>query len=256
MILAEGPETIGAFIAEPIMAGGGVLVPPAGYFEAIQSILKKYEILFIADEVVTGFGRTGKMFGTETFDLKPDLITLAKGITSGYIPLSACLVSEKIWRVLVEGSASAGAYGHGYTYSGHPLAMKAAMVNLDIIERDNLLENVTDKGNKLLTQLKSRLKDHEFVGDIRGFGLLAAVEFVKKRSPVTPFELSTRVAARIARKSFENGLIVRPLSESSTIAFSPTFVVTDSQISEIVDKFAGSVETVFKELHSEGILKD
>jgi L-2,4-diaminobutyrate transaminase len=256
MILAEGPETIGAFIAEPIMAGGGVLVPPAGYFEAIQSILKKYEILFIADEVVTGFGRTGKMFGTETFDLKPDLITLAKGITSGYIPLSACLVSEKIWRVLVEGSASAGAYGHGYTYSGHPLAMKAAMVNLDIIERDNLLENVTDKGNKLLAQLKARLYDHEFVGDIRGFGLLAAVEFVKKRSPLTPFELNSRVAARVARKSFENGLIVRPLSESSTIAFSPTFVVTDSQISEIVDKFAGSVETIFKELHSEGVLKD
>jgi L-2,4-diaminobutyrate transaminase len=256
MILAEGPETIGAFIAEPIMAGGGVLVPPAGYFAAIQSILNKYEILFIADEVVTGFGRTGKMFGTETFDLKPDLITLAKGITSGYIPLSACLVSEKIWRVLVEGSASAGAYGHGYTYSGHPLAMKAAMVNLDIIERDNLLENVTDKGSKLLAQLKSRLKDHEFVGDIRGFGLLAAVEFVKKRSPLTPFELNSRVGARVARKSFENGLIVRPLSESSTIAFSPTFVVTDSQISEIVDKFAGSVETVFKELHSEGVLKD
>jgi L-2,4-diaminobutyrate transaminase len=256
MILAEGPETIGAFIAEPIMAGGGVLVPPAGYFAAIQSILKKYEILFIADEVVTGFGRTGKMFGTETFDLKPDLITLAKGITSGYIPLSACLVSEKIWRVLVEGSASAGAYGHGYTYSGHPLAMKAAMVNLDIIERDNLLESVTDKGSKLLAQLKSRLKDHEFVGDIRGFGLLAAVEFVKRRSPLTPFELNSRVGARVARKSFENGLIVRPLSESSTIAFSPTFVVTDSQISEIVDKFAGSVETVFKELHSEGVLKD
>ena len=256
MIRAEGPETIGAFIAEPIMAGGGVLVPPAGYFEAIQSILKKYEILFIADEVVTGFGRTGKMFGTETFDLKPDLITLAKGITSGYVPLSACLVSEKIWRVLVEGSASAGAYGHGYTYSGHPLAMKAAMVNLDIIERDNLLENVTDKGNKLLAQLKARLKDHEFVGDIRGFGLLAAVEFVKKRSPLTPFELNSRVGARVARKSFENGLIVRPLSESSTIAFSPTFVVTDAQVSEIVEKFADSVETVFKELHSEGVLKD
>jgi L-2,4-diaminobutyrate transaminase len=256
MILAESPETIGAFIAEPIMAGGGVLVPPAGYFEAIQSILKKYEILFIADEVVTGFGRTGKMFGTETFDLKPDLITLAKGITSGYVPLSACLVSEKIWRVLVEGSASAGAYGHGYTYSGHPLAMKAAMVNLDIIERDNLLENVTDKGNKLLAQLKARLKDHEFVGDIRGFGLLAAVEFVKKRSPLTPFELNSRVGARVARKSFENGLIVRPLSESSTIAFSPTFVVTDAQVSEIVEKFADSVETVFKELHSEGVLKD
>jgi L-2,4-diaminobutyrate transaminase len=256
LIIAEGPETIGAFIAEPIMAGGGVLIPPPGYFEKIQAILTKYEILFIADEVVTGFGRTGKMFGTQAFNLKPDLITLAKGITSGYVPLSACLISEKIWQTLVTGSASAGAYGHGYTYSGHPLAMKAAMVNLDIIERDNLLSNVATRGNQLLTELKAALEQHEFVGDIRGYGLLSAVEFVKKRSPLTPFDLKFRVAARIARKAFENGLIVRQLSESSTIAFSPTFVATDSEIGEIVEKFVNSVDAVFLELRSEGVLSD
>ena len=256
LIIAEGPETIGAFIAEPIMAGGGVLIPPLGYFEEIQEILTKYEILFIADEVVTGFGRTGEMFGTQAFNLKPDLITLAKGITSGYVPLSACLISEKIWQTLVTGSASAGAYGHGYTYSGHPLAMKAAMVNLDIIERDNLLSNVATRGNQLLTELKAALEQHEFVGDIRGYGLLSAVEFVKKRSPLTPFDLKFKVAARIARKAFENGLIVRPLSESSTIAFSPTFVVTDSEIGEMVEKFVDSVDTVFLELRSEGVLSD
>ena len=256
LIIAEGPETIGAFIAEPIMAGGGVLIPPLGYFEKIQEILTKYEILFIADEVVTGFGRTGEMFGTQAFNLKPDLITLAKGITSGYVPLSACLISEKIWQTLVTGSASAGAYGHGYTYSGHPLAMKAAMVNLDIIERDNLLSNVATRGNQLLTELKAALEQHEFVGDIRGYGLLSAVEFVKKRSPLTPFDLKFKVAARIARKAFENGLIVRPLSESSTIAFSPTFVVTDSEIGEMVEKFVNSVDTVFLELRSEGVLSD
>jgi L-2,4-diaminobutyrate transaminase len=255
LILAEGPETIGAFIAEPIMAGGGVLIPPAGYFEKVQAILSKYEILFIADEVVTGFGRTGQMFGTQAFNLKPDLITLAKGITSGYIPLSACLVSEKIWEALVAGSASAGAYGHGYTYSGHPIAMKAAMVNLDIIERENLLSNVFSKGNQLLEELKSALGAHEFVGDIRGFGLLSAVEFVKSKSPLTPFALQYRVGARIARRAFENGLIVRPLSESSTIAFSPTFVVTDSEMSEIVARFVKSVDSVFLELRSEGALK-
>ena len=256
LIIAEGPETIGAFIAEPIMAGGGVLIPPLGYFEKIQEILTKYEILFIADEVVTGFGRTGEMFGTQAFNLKPDLITLAKGITSGYVPLSACLISEKIWQTLVTGSASAGAYGHGYTYSGHPLAMKAAMVNLDIIERDNLLSNVATRGNQLLTELKAALEQHEFVGDIRGYGLLSAVEFVKKHSPLTPFDLKFKVAARIARKAFENGLIVRPLSESSTIAFSPTFVVTDSEIGEMVEKFVNSVDTVFLELRSEGVLSD
>ena len=256
LIVAEGPETIGAFIAEPIMAGGGVLIPPLGYFEKIQEILTKYEILFIADEVVTGFGRTGEMFGTQAFNLKPDLITLAKGITSGYVPLSACLVSEKIWQTLVTGSASAGAYGHGYTYSGHPLAMKAAMVNLDIIERDNLLSNVATRGHQLLAELKAALEQREFVGDIRGYGLLSAVEFVKKRSPLTPFDLKFRVAARIARKAFENGLIVRPLSESSTIAFSPTFVVTDSEIGEMVEKFVNSVDAVFLELRSEGVLSD
>ena len=256
LIIAEGPETIGAFIAEPIMAGGGVLIPPLGYFEKIQEILTKYEILFIADEVVTGFGRTGEMFGTQAFNLKPDLITLAKGITSGYVPLSACLISEKIWQTLVTGSASAGAYGHGYTYSGHPLAMKAAMVNLDIIQRDNLLSNVATRGNQLLKELKAALEQHEFVGDIRGYGLLSAVEFVKKRSPLTPFDLKFKVAARIARKAFENGLIVRPLSESSTIAFSPTFVVTDSEIGEMVEKFVDSVDTVFLELRSEGVLSD
>ncbi len=256
LIIAEGPETIGAFIAEPIMAGGGVLIPPLGYFEKIQEILTKYEILFIADEVVTGFGRTGEMFGTQAFNLKPDLITLAKGITSGYVPLSACLISEKIWQTLVTGSASAGAYGHGYTYSGHPLAMKAAMVNLDIIERDNLLSNVATRGNQLLAELKAALEQHEFVGDIRGYGLLSAVEFVKQRSPLAPFDLKFRVAARIARKAFENGLIVRPLSESSTIAFSPTFVVTDSEIGEMVEKFVNSVDAVFLELRSEGVLSD
>jgi L-2,4-diaminobutyrate transaminase len=256
LILAEGPETIGAFIAEPIMAGGGVLIPPPGYFEKIQAILSKYEILFIADEVVTGFGRTGEMFGTQAFNLKPDLITLAKGITSGYVPLSACLVSEKIWQTLVSGSATAGAYGHGYTYSGHPLAMKAAMVNLDIIEREDLLSSVVSKGDQLLTELKAALGQHDFVGDIRGYGLLSAVEFVKSRAPLTAFDLKSRVAARIARRAFENGLIVRPLSESSTIAFSPTFVVTDSEISEMVEKFVKSVDSVFLELRSEGLLSD
>jgi L-2,4-diaminobutyrate transaminase len=256
LILAEGPETIGAFIAEPIMAGGGVLIPPPGYFEKVQAILTKYEILFIADEVVTGFGRTGEMFGTQAFNLKPDLITLAKGITSGYIPLSACLVSERIWQTLVSGSAAAGAYGHGYTYSGHPIAMKAAMVNLDVIERENLLSGVGSKGDQLLTELKAALEHHDFVGDVRGYGLLSAVEFVKRRAPLTAFDLKTRVAARIARRAFENGLIVRPLSESSTIAFSPTFVVTQSEISEMVEIFVKSVDSVFLELRSEGLLSD
>ena len=255
LIISEGPETIAAFIAEPIMAGGGVLVPPAGYFAALQEVLEKYEILFIADEVVTGFGRTAKMFGSESFELKPDFITLAKGITSGYIPLSASLVSEKVWRVLAEGSKAAGAFGHGYTYSGHPVAMKAAMVNLDIIEQQDLLQNVGDKGIKLKALLENEFLDSPFVGDVRGYGLLAAVEFVKSKSPLVPFSLTLKVAQRIARAAFKNGLIVRPLAESNTLAFSPTFVVTDDELSRMVNIFAASVKQVFEELQKSGDLK-
>ena len=255
LIISEGPETIAAFIAEPIMAGGGVLVPPAGYFAALQEVLEKYEILFIADEVVTGFGRTAKMFGSESFELKPDFITLAKGITSGYIPLSASLVSEKVWRVLAEGSKAAGAFGHGYTYSGHPVGMKAAMVNLDIIEQQDLLQNVGDKGIKLKALLENEFLDSPFVGDVRGYGLLAAVEFVKSKSPLVPFPLTLKVAQRIARAAFNNGLIVRPLAESNTLAFSPTFIVTDDELSRMVNIFAASVKQVFEELQKSGDLK-
>jgi len=250
LIVKENPDTIAAFIAEPIMAGGGVLVPPSGYFEAIQQLLAKYEILFIADEVVTGFGRTGKMFGTETFNLEPDFITLAKGITSGYVPLSASLVSEKIWRVLVDGSKDVGAFGHGYTYSGHPLAMKAALVNLEIIESENMLDNVQARGQQLQELLKTEFADNPNVGDVRSYGLLAAVEFVKAKSPLTPFALDLKVGQRIARAAFENGLIVRPLAESNTLAFSPTFVVTEDEIVEMVNRFSHAVSIVMAELKS------
>ena len=248
LIVTEGPDTIAAFIAEPIMAGGGVLMPPTGYFEGVQKILNKYDILFIADEVVTGFGRTGKMFGTETFNLQPDFITMAKGITSGYVPLSASFVSEKVWRVLVEGSKDAGAYGHGYTYSGHPVAMAAGMVNLDIIEQQHLLADVDSKGATLLRLLSEEFSGHPHVGDVRGHGLLAAVEFVQSREPMTPFPLTLRVAARIARAAFEAGLIVRPLSESNTLAFSPTFVVTDDELQQMVRTFAQAAQSVLTKL--------
>ena len=248
LILTEGPETIGAFIAEPIMAGGGVLMPPTGYFEGVQRLLNKYEILFIADEVVTGFGRTEKMFGTESFNLQPDFITMAKGITSGYVPLSASFVSEKVWRVLVEGSKDAGAYGHGYTYSGHPVAMAAGMANLDIMEEQHLLANVADKGAKLVQMLTAEFAGHPHVGHIRGNGLLAAVEFVQSRDPMTAWPLNLRVAGRIARAAFEKGLIVRPLSESSTLAFSPAFVVTDEELVKMVRTFADAAHSVLAEL--------
>ena len=157
--------------------------------------------------------------------------------------------------MLAEGSKAAGAFGHGYTYSGHPVAMKAAMVNLDIIEQQNLLQNVEDKGIKLKALLENEFLNSTFVGDVRGYGLLAAVEFVKSKSPLVPFPLNLKVAQRIARAAFNNGLIVRPLAESNTLAFSPTFIVTDDELSRMVNIFAASVKQVFEELQKSGDLK-
>ena len=175
LILDEGPDTIAAFIAEPLQAAGGVIVPPAGYFEAVDEVLKRYDILLIADEVVCGFGRLGEWFGTSSFGMQPDLITLAKGVTSAYVPLSACLVSEKVWNVIEQGSDRYGVFGHGYTYSAHPLAAAAALTNLDIIERDHLVEQAAKRGLYLHEILHSAFDDHPLVGEVRGRGLIGAV---------------------------------------------------------------------------------
>ena len=177
MILAEGPDTVAAFIAEPVLAAGGVVVPPAGYFPAIQEVLRRYDVLLIADEVVTGFGRLGQPFGTQVLGLEPDLITVAKGMTSAYVPLSGVLVSEKVWRVLVDGTG-AGAFGHGYTYTSHPIAAAAALANLDLIESEGLVAQAGSRGAYLQQRLRRAVGDHPLVGEVRGLGLMAAVEFV------------------------------------------------------------------------------
>ena len=192
MILAEGPDTVAAFIAEPVMAAGGVVIPPAGYFPAIQKVLRRYDVLLIADEVVTGFGRLGHWFGTQALEIEPDLITIAKGLTSAYVPLSGCLVSEPVWRVLVDGSAGA-AFGHGYTYTSHPIAAAAAMANLDLIENEGLVEQSARRGDYLLGRLHDAFADHPIVGEVRGLGLMAAVEFVESRDPARAFDPNLRV---------------------------------------------------------------
>jgi L-2,4-diaminobutyrate transaminase len=178
----EGAHTIGAFIAEPVMGTGGVLLPPAGYFAKVQELLAERDILFIVDEVITGFGRTGNWFGTGTYGLKPDIINLAKGITSGYFPVSATVVSERIWSVLAEASPKMGPVMHGFTYSGHPVGSAIAGANLDIIERENLVASAAVNGPKMLQELRARVGDHPFIGDVRGVGLMLAVEFVAEKT--------------------------------------------------------------------------
>ncbi|MET0235815.1 MAG: aminotransferase [Kibdelosporangium sp.] len=248
LIRAEGPETVAAFIAEPLQAAGGVIVPPASYFPAIQEVLRRHDVLLIADEVVCGFGRTGVDFGSQVFGMRPDLITVAKGITSAYVPLSACLVSDAVWDVIAGGSEKYGLFSHGYTYSAHPIAAAAAMTNLDIIERDGLTAQAKARGDHLAHQLRSAFAGHPLVGEVRGYGLLGAVEFVKSRDPLTAFDPTSKVSAAVVKRSRELGVITRALPASDTISFSPPFVVTEAEIDQMVAGTRQALDDVAAEL--------
>ncbi len=245
-IVAEGPETVAAFIAEPVQAAGGVLPPPEGYFPAIQAVLRKYDVLLIADEVVSGFGRLGSWFGSQLLGIEPDLMTIAKGVTSAYVPLSGVLVGGKVWETLAQ---DGGAFQHGYTYSAHPLAAAAALTNLDIVENEGLVEQVQRRGERLRSELNAAFADHELVGEVRGIGLVAALEFVAERGdrPVR-FDPALTVGARITRACLDRGMITRALPAADTISFSPPFVITDDEIDTIVAVAREAVDQVADEL--------
>jgi L-2,4-diaminobutyrate transaminase len=250
LILVEGPETVAAFIAEPVMGAGGVIVPPATYFERIHVVLRRYDVLMIADEVITAFGRLGHWFGSGLFGIEPDLITVAKGMTSGYFPLSGCIVSDRIWRVLVDGSAS-GPFGHGYTYSAHPLAAAVAMTNLDLIESEGLVGQAAQRGALMNSLLHEAFDDHPLVGEVRGTALLAALEFVSRKDPAERFDPALKVGARVTRRCLELGLITRALPAADTISFSPPFVITEDEVAELVRITRQAVDDVAAELRSE-----
>ena len=248
LIAREGAETIAAFIAEPIMGTGGVFLPPKGYFTRVQEILAENDILFIADEVITGFGRTGAWFATGLFALKPDIVTLAKGITSAYFPLSASVISEDIWAVLRDASPEMGPLMHGFTYSGHPVGGAVGLANLDIMEREGLVENSAAMGVYLRDQLRDRLGDHPFVGDIRGVGLMVAVEFVADKKGRRFFDPETQPHRIVARKVLEEGVMVRALPYGEINSFSPPLCITRSEIDEVVQRYARGLEQVTPEL--------
>jgi L-2,4-diaminobutyrate transaminase len=247
LIEAEGPATVAAFIAEPILAAGGVIPPPEGYFPAIQAVLRKHDVLLIADEVVCGFGRTGVWFGSQLVGAEPDLMTVAKGITSAYVPLSACIISERVWRVLADESGDK-AFGHGYTYTSHPLAAACALANIEVIERDGLVEQAGRRGEYLNQQMRAAFDGHPLLGEIRGQGLLCAVEFVAQREPLELFDPVGSIAARIEAACLERGVISRVLPESDTLSFSPPFVITEDEIDEVVGVVREAADIVATEL--------
>jgi L-2,4-diaminobutyrate transaminase len=248
LIAREGAETIAAFIAEPIMGTGGVFLPPRGYFARVHEVLAENDILFIADEVITGFGRTGAWFATGLFELKPDIVTLAKGITSAYFPLSASLVSEQIWTVLRDASPEMGPLMHGFTYSGHPVGGAVGLANLDIMEREGLVENSAAMGAYLRDCLRERLADNPFVGDIRGAGLMVAVEFVADKKSRRFFDPQTEPHRVVARKALEEGVLVRALPYADVTSFSPPLCITRSDIDEVAERYGHAVNRAMPEL--------
>ncbi|HZW45911.1 MAG TPA: aspartate aminotransferase family protein [Microvirga sp.] len=244
MIQAEGPDTIAAFIGEPVLGTGGIVPPPKGYWEKIQAVLTKYDILLIADEVITGFGRLGSMFGSDHYGIKPDLITIAKGLTSAYAPLSGVIVSEKVWRVLEQGSDAYGPIGHGWTYSSHPLCAAAGVANLEVVDELGVVDNAREIGAYFKSALYEAVGSNRFVGEVRGEGLMAAVEFVRDRDDRVFFDASEKVGPRITAALLERGVIGRAMPQGDILGFAPPLCLTREEADIIVAATKDAVESV------------
>jgi L-2,4-diaminobutyrate transaminase len=244
LIVAEGPDTIAAFIGEPVLGTGGIVPPPKGYWEKIQAVLARHDILLIADEVVTGFGRLGTMFGSQRYDIRPDIITIAKGLTSAYAPLSGSIISDKVWAVLEQGTDAMGPIGHGWTYSAHPLCAAAGIANLELIDRLKLVDNVRDVGAHFRTSLAEAVADHRFVGEVRGDGMLAAVEFVEERDTRTFFDPAKKVGAQMAAALLRRGIIARAMPQGDILGFAPPLCLTRAEADTIVGATAEAIDEV------------
>ena len=243
MIIAEGPETVAAFWAEPVMGAGGVVVPPAGYWEKIQAVLVKYDILLVADEVICGFGRTGKMFGSETFGMKPDIMIMSKQISSSYLPISALMINDKVFEPLADESNRIGTFGHGFTAGGHPVAAAVALENIKIIEERNLVDNARDVGAYMQERLR-KLESHELVGEVRGVGLIMAVELVADKATKAPWGNVGALGVMVNGLLQQHGVIVRNMGDA--IAFCPPLIITAEQVDTIVDAFSKSLDAALQ----------
>ena len=234
MILAEGPDTIAAFIGEPILGTGGIVPPPAGYWAAIQAVLKKYDILLIVDEVVTGFGRMGTMFGSEYYGIEADIITIAKGLTSAYAPLSGSIVSDRMWKVLEDGTDENGPLGHGWTYSAHPIGAAAGVANLKLIDTMGLVGNAGKMGTYLLDKMSAALAEHPNVAEVRGDGLLCAVELTETKSPLGFFDPGRKIGPAIVGALASRNIIARAMPQGDIIGFAPPLCITPEEVDQVV----------------------
>lgn len=248
LIIAEGPDTVAAFIAEPFLGAGGVIPPPKGYFEKIQPILERFDILFIVDEVISGFYRTGNMFGTQTFALKPDLITLAKALSAAYQPIGAVMMTERIYQTLLEGSRKYGIFGTGFTYSGHPVPAAVALETQRIYDSDRIGEHVNSVSPCFQNRLHA-LADHPLVGEARGLGLIGAVELVENKQTRQNFKPALKLGAWVVGKATEHGVILRALA-NDTVALCPPLIINEAQINDMFDGLGRALDDAQKFLEA------
>jgi 4-aminobutyrate--pyruvate transaminase len=241
LIQKEGPETCAAFVAEPVMGGAGAVVPPATYFDKIQAVLRKHDMLFMADEVITGFGRTGNMWGSDTYNIKPDLMTLAKGITSSYQPLSAILVGERLWNAIAEQSKKIGIFAHAFTTTGHPVGVAVALKTLELYRERDIVGHVRRMAPLFQAGLKA-FADHPLVGNVRGVGLCGAVELVADKATKRSFAGPLKVKDHVRRGAQARGLIVRMAASGDSLAFSPPLIITEPQIGEMFRRFRAALD--------------
>jgi L-2,4-diaminobutyrate transaminase len=248
LIEREGADTIAAFIGEPVLGTGGLVPPPAGYWDAIQPILKKHDILLIVDEVVTGFGRLGSMFGSAHYGLEPDFITIAKGLTSAYAPLSGSIVSDRVWRALEQGTDEFGPIGHGWTYSAHPIGAAAGVANLKLIDDLGLVDNARETGGYLREALQAAVGDHPHVGEVRGEGMLAAIELVADRSDRVFFDVAQKVGPRAVAAMGAKNVIARAMPQGDIIGLAPPLSLNREEADIIVATVKSALDTVTAEL--------
>ncbi|KAE9593429.1 putative transaminase [Lupinus albus] len=239
LILKEGPDTIAAFIAEPLIGAGGLIPPPATYFEKIQAVLKKYDILFIADEVICGFGRLGTMFGCDKYNIKPDLVTLAKALSSGYLPIGAVLVSPEISQVIDSQSKEIGGFFHGFTFSGHPVSCAVTIEALKIYKEINIVDKVNKISSKFQDGIRA-FSDSPIIGEIRGTGLILAAEFANNKSPNEPFPPDWGLSAYFGAQCEKHGLIVR--SGGDAIMMSPPLIISPEEVDELLSIFGKALK--------------
>jgi 4-aminobutyrate--pyruvate transaminase len=251
-ILREDPETVAAFFAEPVMGAGGVMIPPAGYFEKIQAVLRKYDVLFVADEVICGFGRTGNYWGCHTYSITPDIITCAKALSASFLPISAIIINERVFEGLADGSQTIGTWGHGFTYSGHPVPAAVALETLKIYDELDIVGHVRKTGPHLQKRLRDRFADHPLVGEVRGIGLVGAIELVADKAGAKNFDPSLKIGGRLVKAGEEQGVILRGLA-NDTIAFSPPLIMTEAEIDEMVERTGRALDTLMVALRRESL---